>query len=101
MCASTDAPQTPRHVLGEIVAAAGLPQLRIAETEKYAHVTFFFNSGVEQPFPDEDRVLIPSPRDVATYDHRPEMSAPQLTQTLIGPQTLESLAEATGQTVGN
>ena len=56
------------------------PQLRIAETEKYAHVTFFFNSGVEEPFRGEDRILVPSPRDVDTYDHRPEMSALQVTQ---------------------
>ncbi|MBM3518722.1 MAG: 2,3-bisphosphoglycerate-independent phosphoglycerate mutase, partial [Alphaproteobacteria bacterium] len=62
------------HTLGELVAAAGLRQLRIAETEKYAHVTFFFNGGQETSFPGEDRVLIPSPR-VATYDLRPEMSA--------------------------
>jgi 2,3-bisphosphoglycerate-independent phosphoglycerate mutase len=75
--------EIPRQVLGEIVAAAGLSQLRMAETEKYAHVTFFFNSGVEEPFANEDRVLVPSPRDVPTYDHRPEMSALQLTQTLI------------------
>ena len=73
----------PSKVLGEIVSAGGLAQLRMAETEKYAHVTFFFNSGIEEPFPDEDRVLIPSPRDVATYDHRPEMSALQVTQTLM------------------
>jgi 2,3-bisphosphoglycerate-independent phosphoglycerate mutase len=76
-------PEIQRKVLGEIVSAAGLTQLRMAETEKYAHVTFFFNSGIEEPFPDEDRVLIPSPRDVATYDHRPEMSALQVTQTLM------------------
>jgi 2,3-bisphosphoglycerate-independent phosphoglycerate mutase len=76
-------PEIPRRVLGELVSAAGLSQLRMAETEKYAHVTFFFNSGIEKPFPDEDRVLIPSPRDVDTYDHRPEMSALQLTQTLL------------------
>jgi 2,3-bisphosphoglycerate-independent phosphoglycerate mutase len=75
--------EVPRNVLGERVAAADLAQLRIAETEKYAHVTFFFNSGIEEPFPNEDRVLIPSPRDVATYDHRPEMSAQQLTETLL------------------
>jgi 2,3-bisphosphoglycerate-independent phosphoglycerate mutase len=75
--------EIPRKVLGELVAEADLSQLRIAETEKYAHVTFFFNSGIEQPFPHEDRVLIPSPRDVATYDQRPEMSALQLTQTLL------------------
>lgn len=76
-------PELPRELLGEIVSRAGLAQLRMAETEKYAHVTFFFNSGVEEPFPDEDRVLIPSPRDVATYDHRPEMSALQVTETLV------------------
>ncbi len=76
-------PEIPRKVLGELVAEANLSQLRIAETEKYAHVTFFFNSGIEQPFPHEDRVLIPTPRDVATYDLRPEMSALQLTQTLL------------------
>ncbi len=75
--------EIPSQVLGEVVSAAGLSQLRIAETEKYAHVTFFFNSGTEHPFPDEDRVLIPSPRDVATYEHCPEMNAPQVTQTLM------------------
>ncbi|MHB8766257.1 MAG: 2,3-bisphosphoglycerate-independent phosphoglycerate mutase, partial [Deferrisomatales bacterium] len=68
-------PARLHHLLGAVVSAAGLKQLRIAETEKYAHVTFFFNGGEEEPFPGEDRVLIPSPREVATYDHRPEMSA--------------------------
>ena len=63
-----------KHILGEIVSAAGKRQLRIAETEKYAHVTYFFNGGVEKPFPGEDRKLIPSPK-VATYDLKPEMSA--------------------------
>ena len=75
--------ETPTRILAEVLAAHGLPQLRMAETEKYAHVTFFFNVGREQPFPDEDRVLIPSPRDVATYDHKPEMSAPALTRALL------------------
>jgi 2,3-bisphosphoglycerate-independent phosphoglycerate mutase len=70
-------------ILGESVARAGLSQLRIAETEKYAHVTFFFNSGLETPFPGEDRILVPSPRDVATYDHKPEMSAQQVTEKLL------------------
>lgn len=70
------------HLLGEVVSAHGLSQLRIAETEKYAHVTFFFNGGVETPFPGEDRLLIPSPK-VATYDLQPEMSAPLLTERLI------------------
>jgi 2,3-bisphosphoglycerate-independent phosphoglycerate mutase len=76
-------PLAARRVQGEIIAAAGLSQLRIAETEKYAHVTFFFNNGREKPFPGEDRLLIPSPRDVATYDHKPEMSAPQVTEKLL------------------
>jgi 2,3-bisphosphoglycerate-independent phosphoglycerate mutase len=68
--------------LGEIVAHAGLKQLRIAETEKYAHVTFFFNGGREAEFPGEARILIPSPK-VATYDLKPEMSAPELTDALV------------------
>jgi 2,3-bisphosphoglycerate-independent phosphoglycerate mutase len=59
-------------------------QLRVAETEKYAHVTFFFNCGREDPFPGEDRILVPSPRDVATYDHKPEMSAFAVTRELMG-----------------
>lgn len=71
------------HLLGEILARNGLRQLRIAETEKYAHVTFFLNGGEEAPYELEDRVLIPSP-DVATYDLQPEMSAPELTRRLVG-----------------
>ncbi|MEZ4485609.1 MAG: 2,3-bisphosphoglycerate-independent phosphoglycerate mutase [Syntrophotaleaceae bacterium] len=70
-------------ILGEVVAAAGLRQLRIAETEKYAHVTFFFNGGDETPFAGEDRVLIPSPQEVATYDQKPAMSAPQVTEEML------------------
>ena len=62
------------HIFGEYISQLGMTQLRIAETEKYAHVTFFFNGGQETVFPGEDRVLIPSP-DVATYDLKPEMSA--------------------------
>jgi len=77
------APEMPKHILGEILSAARLPQLRMAETEKYAHVTFFFNNGREEPFDGEDRVLVPSPRDVATYDHKPEMSAEPLTSALL------------------
>jgi 2,3-bisphosphoglycerate-independent phosphoglycerate mutase len=65
----------PRNVLAEVVSDAGLTQLHIAETEKYAHVTFFFNGGREEPFPGERRILVPSPKDVATYDEKPEMSA--------------------------
>jgi len=68
--------------LGEIVSEKGLKQLRISETEKYAHVTYFLNCGREKPFPDEDRVLIPSPK-VATYDLQPEMSAPELTERVM------------------
>ncbi len=70
------------NVLGEYIAKQQLAQLRIAETEKYAHVTFFFNGGREQPFPGEDRILINSP-NVATYDLQPEMSAPELTDKLV------------------
>ncbi|NDY43250.1 2,3-bisphosphoglycerate-independent phosphoglycerate mutase [Dissulfurirhabdus thermomarina] len=68
-------PQHLDRILGQVVSEAGIPQLRVAETEKYAHVTYFFNGGEEQPFPGEDRVLVPSPREVATYDLKPEMSA--------------------------
>ncbi|KIH76169.1 phosphoglyceromutase [Geoalkalibacter ferrihydriticus DSM 17813] len=73
------APEALVNLLGEVVAGAGLKQLRIAETEKYAHVTFFFNGGSEEPYPGEDRCLIPSPRDVATYDQKPAMSAVEVT----------------------
>ncbi len=71
------------NILGGVLADAGLKQLRISETEKYAHVTFFFNGGVETPFPGEDRALIPSPKEVATYDLKPEMSAVQVTEKLL------------------
>jgi 2,3-bisphosphoglycerate-independent phosphoglycerate mutase len=66
---------------GEILAAQGLRQLRIAETEKYAHVTYFFSGGREQPYPGEDRIMVPSPK-VETYDLKPEMSAPEVTEKL-------------------
>ena len=75
-------PQTITNTLGEYVASKGLNQLRIAETEKYAHVTFFFNGGVEKENEGEDRALIASPK-VATYDLKPEMSAPEVTEELI------------------
>lgn len=68
------------NTLGEYVASLGKTQARIAETEKYAHVTFFFNGGVEEPNPGEDRILVPSPKEVATYDLKPEMSAPMVCQ---------------------
>jgi 2,3-bisphosphoglycerate-independent phosphoglycerate mutase len=76
-------PLTLDHILGEEVSRHGLPQLRIAETEKYAHVTFFFNGGREKPYLGEDRVLVPSPREVATYDLKPEMSARLVTEELL------------------
>ncbi len=71
------------NLLGDVISRAGLKQLRIAETEKYAHVTFFFNGGEENTFPGEERCLIPSPRDVATYDLKPEMSAFGVTDELL------------------
>ncbi len=76
-------PKVCKNSLGEVVSKAGFKQLRIAETEKYAHVTFFFNNGREKPFEQEDRILIPSPRDVATYDLKPQMSLPKLTEKLV------------------
>lgn len=75
-------PQSLTNILGEIVSEAGLKQLRIAETEKYAHVTFFFNGGEERIFPGEDRILVPSPR-IATYDLQPEMSQPEVTRRAV------------------
>ncbi len=75
-------PSLPDRLLGQVIAEGGQRQLRIAETEKYAHVTYFFNGGEETAFEGEKRVLIPSPR-VATYDLKPEMSAPELTARLI------------------
>jgi 2,3-bisphosphoglycerate-independent phosphoglycerate mutase len=76
------APADLKNILGEVVSRAGKTQLRIAETEKYAHVTYFFNGGVEKPFPGEERVLVPSPK-VATYDLQPEMSAAEVTGELL------------------
>ena len=75
-------PQSLTKTLGEIVEEAGLTQLRIAETEKYAHVTFFFNGGLEKPYDHEDRILVPSPK-VATYDLQPEMSAVPVTDKVV------------------
>jgi 2,3-bisphosphoglycerate-independent phosphoglycerate mutase len=76
------APDDLSHTFGELLAERGLTQLRIAETEKYAHVTFFFSGGREQPYPGETRILVPSPK-VATYDLQPEMSLPELTARLV------------------
>ncbi len=75
-------PEIPAHVLAEVVSDAGLRQFHCAETEKYAHVTYFFNGGREKPFPGEDREIIPSPK-IATYDMQPEMSAPQVADRVI------------------
>ena len=74
-------PDDLRNTLGEVLAAHGLKQLRIAETEKYAHVTFFFSGGREEPYEGETRILVPSPK-VATYDLQPEMSCPEVTERL-------------------
>jgi 2,3-bisphosphoglycerate-independent phosphoglycerate mutase len=75
-------PENLNDSFGEVVSRAGLTQLRVAETEKYAHVTFFFNGGRELVFPGEERILVPSPR-VATYDQQPEMSAPEVTDKVV------------------
>jgi 2,3-bisphosphoglycerate-independent phosphoglycerate mutase len=72
-------PQSTREHLGEVVSRLARPQLRIAETEKYAHVTYFFSCGEETPLPGEERCLVPSDRSVATYDLKPEMSAAEIT----------------------
>jgi 2,3-bisphosphoglycerate-independent phosphoglycerate mutase len=76
-------PEHLEDILGQVVSAHGLHQLRIAETEKYAHVTYFLNGGEETPFENEDRCLIPSAREVPTYDHKPEMSAPAVTEEVL------------------
>jgi 2,3-bisphosphoglycerate-independent phosphoglycerate mutase len=77
------APQSFNMILGEVLSKRGVSQLRTAETEKYAHVTYFFNGGVEQPFPGEERRLVPSNRSVATYDLAPEMSAAGVTDRVV------------------
>lgn len=79
-------PQELVHILGEVVSSTGKSQLRIAETEKYPHVTYFFNGGIERPFPKEDRKIIPSPK-VATYDLQPEMSALEVTREVLARMT--------------
>ncbi|MFC1837235.1 2,3-bisphosphoglycerate-independent phosphoglycerate mutase [Thermodesulfobacteriota bacterium] len=99
-------PASLDHILAEEISAAGLSQLRIAETEKYAHVTYFFNGGREEPFPQEERILIPSPQEVATYDQKPEMSAYLVTEELLkqmdsGAYALIVLNFANGDMVGH
>jgi 2,3-bisphosphoglycerate-independent phosphoglycerate mutase len=74
------APHRPAITLAKVIADAGRAQLHVAETEKYPHVTYFFNGGEEHPYPGEVRELAPSPRDVPTYDHKPEMSAREATE---------------------
>lgn len=98
-------PQYLKNTLGEVFSAAGLKQLRIAETEKYAHVTFFFSGGEEKPYPGENRILVPSPK-VATYDLQPEMSAVSVTDKVIeaiksGTYDLIVLNYANGDMVGH
>ena len=82
-CAVAFPKQTMSGILGEVVSAAGKKQLRIAETEQYPHVTYFFNGGVEQKFEGEDREIVPSPQDVATDDLKPEMSAPTVMKKVV------------------
>jgi 2,3-bisphosphoglycerate-independent phosphoglycerate mutase len=77
------APQRPATTIGAVIAAGGGRQLHVAETEKYPHVTYFFNGGEETPYDGEERDLVDSPRDVPTYDHKPEMSAPEATRAFI------------------
>ena len=76
-------PARPTVTIAQVVADAGLKQLHVAETEKYPHVTYFFNGGEEDPYPGETRELVPSPRDVPTYDHKPQMSAPEATDAFV------------------
>jgi 2,3-bisphosphoglycerate-independent phosphoglycerate mutase len=76
-------PEYPATTLGKVLSKAGVSQLHAAETEKYPHVTYFFNGGDEQPYEGEDRVLVDSPRDVATYDEKPAMSARELTDAFL------------------
>ena len=75
-------PEEFENSLGEVISDAGLKQLRIAETEKYAHVTYFFNGGIEEAFPNEDHILVPSPA-LESYDQKPEMSAPEITKKVL------------------
>jgi 2,3-bisphosphoglycerate-independent phosphoglycerate mutase len=84
-------PQQLKNLLGEVIAERGLPQLRVAETEKYAHVTYFFNGGLEAALPCEDRELIPSPQ-VSTYDRAPAMSAATVTNVVLAAITKQKYA---------
>jgi 2,3-bisphosphoglycerate-independent phosphoglycerate mutase len=76
-------PERPQTTISAIIAARGERQLHVAETEKYPHVTYFFNGGEEEPYEGEERELVPSPRDVPTYDHKPQMSAPEAAEAFV------------------
>jgi 2,3-bisphosphoglycerate-independent phosphoglycerate mutase len=76
-------PEHPEITMSAVIASHGVPQLHVAETEKYAHVTYFFNGGEEEPYRGEHRELVPSPRDVPTYDHKPEMSAREAARAFV------------------
>ena len=96
-------PQTLTNTMGEYISSLGMKQLRIAETEKYAHVTFFFNGGVEKVYEGEDRILVKSP-SVATYDLQPEMSAYEVKDKLVdaihsGVYAVEAVDDCVGQVV--
>src|SRR5690606_17925678 len=80
------------QTLGEVLSAAGKTQIRIAETEKYPHVTFFFSGGREEPFQGERRIMIPSPKEVPTYDLKPEMSAVGITDAIL-PEIIDETAD--------
>lgn len=99
-------PEEHKNTLGEIASGLGLRQLRIAETEKFPHVTFFFNAGRDEPWPGEDRILVNSPKDVRSYDLKPEMSLPEVTTRLLeaiegGAYDLIVLNMANGDLVGH
>jgi 2,3-bisphosphoglycerate-independent phosphoglycerate mutase len=99
-------PPKMQHILGQLVADQGMKQFRCAETEKYAHVTFFFNDYRDEPFAGEDRLIVPSPRDVTTYDQKPEMAAIELTRAVLdriatGQDDLIVLNYANGDMVGH
>src|SRR5208282_6116002 len=77
-------PERPQTTLSSVLALAGASQLHVAETEKYAHVTYFFNGGEEAPLRGERREMVPSARDVPTYDHKPQMSAHEAASAFVG-----------------